>query len=351
MSEKYLKNVPHFRKDISENIRKGIMTGDFPLNLENISVIEEYDEETQTKLIKDNASGKNYILTAGYSESQLREEHCADMCYAIIASHMNDCGYVVPRSKMYNHEGRWWRLIEDTNGYMVESYNELSDDQKQIVKKSVNHTFAIDALLGNMTPSEGCIIIGEDNVIYRINNYSAFRYADGERLKPSKDFGVGVTYLWWMRYPWSNELSYLYNDLNDWKICYEIIKLAQCLKDTHSYIVGCAGWCVGDESNLPYLLHERIENFRSMAKFVAKMLACECDPADILNFCRHQQEMHNDNIWDYVCEANEIHNEIEEEEDEMGGWQGAEGYRSRLEEGDEGMRHSGSYGSSRGSWA
>ena len=171
--------------------------GKFPDNLDSLVVIKKLGGTTGAKLVKDPATGKQYVMKNGSSAKHLENEAIADSAYQAL-------GINVPSHKLYkNPNGKDVKLAEYVEGRdLAEIMKNGTQQEKDLIKSEIKKHFAADALLGNWDVfglEKDNIMLGNDGKVYRIDNGGSLGYRAQGAKKDPKFWNKYPLDLWSMR--------------------------------------------------------------------------------------------------------------------------------------------------------
>ena len=172
----------------------------FPNSLANLETVHHLGGSTGAVLMRDPATGKQYVYKKGDSAAHIEEEMLADSLYA-------EAGAKVPRFKRYETSEGPAKLAEYVEGRTLNEYlKTASSADKERVLGSLSQHFAADALLGNWDViglEEDNVIVDADGNPWRIDNGGSLRYRAQGGSKGA-DWNSYPTELWSMRDPQTN---------------------------------------------------------------------------------------------------------------------------------------------------
>src|SRR5262249_42888551 len=149
---------------------------EFPDSIEGLESIRVLGGPTGAQLVRDPATGKQFVLKRGASPDHLKEEVIADQAYKAL-------GVNVPKVKLYETDQGPVKVAEFIEGKPL---NRLSGAEREKAEIELGKHFAADALLGNWD----VIGLGEDNIlvdqagkVYRIDNGGSLRFRARGSLK------------------------------------------------------------------------------------------------------------------------------------------------------------------------
>jgi len=171
--------------------------GKFPDNLDSLVVVKKLGGTTGAKLVKDPATGKQYVMKNGSSAKHLENEAIGDSAYQAL-------GINVPSHKLYkNPNGKDVKLAEYVEGRdLAEIMKNGTQQEKDLIKSEIKKHFAADALLGNWDVvglEKDNIMLGNDGKVYRIDNGGSLGYRAQGAKKDPKFWNKYPLDLWSMR--------------------------------------------------------------------------------------------------------------------------------------------------------
>lgn len=163
----------------------------FPQTLDGLKEVKSLGGTTGAKLVKDPATGTQYVMKKGNSPDHIREESAADLAYEAL-------GVNVPKHKLFETLDGPVKLAEYVEGKQL---NQLSLVGKANAMANLRENFAADALLANwdvVGTGYDNIIVSKDGKAHRIDNGGSLRYrAQGSKV--GKNFDAAPTELFSMR--------------------------------------------------------------------------------------------------------------------------------------------------------
>lgn len=172
----------------------------FPESLAGLEEVRALGGSTGAKLVRDTATGKQYVLKRGNSPDHLREEMAADAAYQAL-------GIPVPKFRGYETKDGPVKLAEFIEGTSLKQALKGKPEEVAKLKVKLQQHFAADALLGNwdvVGMEMDNILIAKDGTPYRIDNGGSLRYRAQGGLKGDlwNDY---PTELWSLQNPDINE--------------------------------------------------------------------------------------------------------------------------------------------------
>ena len=141
----------------------------FPQGIENLEVVRELGGSTGAQLVRDPATGQQYVLKRGANAGHLREEFAADRAYRAL-------GVDVPDARLYETATGPAKLAEFIDGRPLSA---LQGQELAAARARLREHFAADSLLGNWDVvglSGDNVLVGRDGRVWRIDNGGALRY-------------------------------------------------------------------------------------------------------------------------------------------------------------------------------
>jgi hypothetical protein len=159
----------------------------FPADPADLPVVRTLGGSTGAKLVKDPATGREFVLKKGANPGHLREEAHADALYRAM-------GLDVPESRIYDTAAGPVKLAEFHAGVTLGELKRTDPAAYAKAREEVRKGFVADALLGNWD----VIGMGADNIlvtpagkVLRIDNGGSLRYrAQGAQKSPSQWTGT-----------------------------------------------------------------------------------------------------------------------------------------------------------------
>jgi hypothetical protein len=154
----------------------------------DVEVVKQLGGSTGAELVRDKATGKQFVRKRGNNPGHLLEEAHADAIYRA-------AGADVPASRVYQTAAGPVKLAEFVEGETLGAWkaSRFSDAQKPTFDRVAEH-FALDALLGNWdVVGQGYdnILVTPDGRVLRIDNGGSLRYrAQGATKSGSQWSGV-----------------------------------------------------------------------------------------------------------------------------------------------------------------
>jgi SPP1 gp7 family putative phage head morphogenesis protein len=173
---------------------------DFPESLAGLEEVRALGGSTGAKLVRDTATGKQYVLKRGNSPDHLREEMAADAAYQAL-------GIPVPKFRGYETKDGPVKLAEFIEGTSLKQALKGKPEEVAKLKATLQQHFAADALLGNwdvVGMEMDNILIAKDGTPYRIDNGGSLRYRAQGGLKGDR-WNQYPTELWSLQNPDINE--------------------------------------------------------------------------------------------------------------------------------------------------
>lgn len=175
----------------------------FPDSPDGLETIRRLGGSTGAQLVRDPATGRQYVMKRGSSEAHLREEYAADVAYQAL-------GVNVPASRLYETAKGPVKLAEFIEGDTLDKVWRNADATTRArIKAQLQSDFAADALMANwdvMGAGMDNILVDKKGNLFRIDNGGALRFrAMG---KPKRDaWGNYPVELWTLRDPRVNSVS------------------------------------------------------------------------------------------------------------------------------------------------
>lgn len=155
----------------------------FPSSLDSLQHVKELGGSTGAKLVKDPATGKQFVQKKGGNAGHLREEAAADAAYQAL-------GIAVAKSQVYDAAGKPVKLAEYLEGRTLGELR--ASDPAAFVKAvaELRKGFVADALLGNWDVvglNYDNVLVTKDGRVVRIDNGGSLRYrAQGAKKAASQ---------------------------------------------------------------------------------------------------------------------------------------------------------------------
>ncbi len=166
----------------------------FPADVEGLVMVKRLGGSTGAELVKDPATGRQYVRKRGANAGHLREEVMADELYASL-------GVKVARARLYETSGGPVKLAEYIQGRTLQDV--MNSGNKKLIDEvlgDLRKNYVVDALLGNwdvVGMNADNILVDGLNRAIRIDNGGSLRYrAQGQKKAKFSDH---VTELWSLR--------------------------------------------------------------------------------------------------------------------------------------------------------
>lgn len=176
----------------AEKPKKQAKPKPFPDSIEGLETVKPLGGSTGATLMRDPATGKQFVLKRGSSAEHLREEFTADQAYQAL-------GINVPKAKLYETATGPVKLAEFIEGKPLKS---LTGEARAKAEEELRKHFAADALLGNWDViglGEDNILLGKKGKVYRIDNGGALRFRAQGARKTADEWNQYPSELWSLR--------------------------------------------------------------------------------------------------------------------------------------------------------
>lgn len=165
----------------------------FPSDPAGLEVVKTLGGSTGAMLVRDPATGKQYVRKEGADPGHLREEAAADELYRAL-------GVKVPPSKIYEVAGKPVKLAEFIEGKTLEQLRKEGGGAYHGALSSLSEDFAADVLLSNRDVvglKFDNVLVGDDGTVWRVDNGGSLRRRAQGAIKD--DFNHFVPDLWSLR--------------------------------------------------------------------------------------------------------------------------------------------------------
>jgi hypothetical protein len=177
----------------------------FPKNLTDLVVVKKLGGTTGAQLVKDPATGKQYVMKKGTTSDHLESESAADSAYQAL-------GINVPKHQVYKDaDDKPVKLSEYIEGKdLAEIIKNGTQQEKNLINSEIKKHFAADSLLGNWDVvglEKDNIMLGNDGKVYRIDNGGSLGHRAQGAKKDPKFWNKYPMDLWSMRDPKINPVA------------------------------------------------------------------------------------------------------------------------------------------------
>ncbi len=156
---------------------------EFPADLTGLEVVRPLGGSTGATLVRDPATGKQYVFKKGRNPGHLREEATADELYRA-------GGVPVPRSKIYDVPGGPVKLSAYHEGKTLGQLEHADPGAYRAAVAELQKHFVMDAVLGNwdvIGMGADNILVTDSGAVLRIDNGGSLRYrAQGSKKSSSQ---------------------------------------------------------------------------------------------------------------------------------------------------------------------
>lgn len=145
---------------------------DFPDTLDNLELVQSLGGSTGARLMRDPATGRQFVWKMGNSPEHLQEEMLADAAYQAL-------GVPVPKFRAYQTPGGPVKLSEFIEGRSLDDVLAAGGAEADRVRQELQKHLAADALLANwdvLGMAQDNVLIANDGTVYRIDNGGSLRF-------------------------------------------------------------------------------------------------------------------------------------------------------------------------------
>lgn len=167
--------IPTRRRDSTAR-----MSSSFPDSIDSLEQVSSLGGSTGAKLVRDPATGRQYVLKRGASPDHLRSEFAADRIYEAMGAN-------VPAGRLYETANGPVKLTEFLEG---KSLGSIPADRRAKYNAELQKHFAVDAILGNWDViglSQDNVLVDKSGKVWRIDNGGSLEFrAQGAKKTSSQ---------------------------------------------------------------------------------------------------------------------------------------------------------------------
>jgi ADP-ribose pyrophosphatase YjhB (NUDIX family) len=264
----------------------------WPRDPDRLEVVRTLGGSTGAELVRDPATGRQYVRKRGANKGHLLEESTADGLYRAL-------GASVPEHRLYETSGGPVKLAEYVDGETLGSIKSKDPARYNAAVAELRKHFAADAVLGNwdvVGMNFDNVLVGKDGTVWRIDNGGSLRYrAQGAK---KTDFGSrDVSELWSLRDAATNkQTAEVFGDLEFREIVDQLEALGAKWDDVKRAIDQAPGLAATDRAAIEDALRARFAEAGEVRDVGRTMFADKWKTDYVDRFSLHAHEIRREMV-------------------------------------------------------